>query len=75
MARNLNPVAILREAATQTQLYSASWNALVHAAQHVTETMSNEAKKRRNTARKARHQAHVDCGLTRVVVNGKTFYE
>ncbi len=29
----------------------------------------------RRTRRNARHQAMLDCGLTRVRVNGKTFYE
>jgi hypothetical protein len=30
---------------------------------------------RADSARRARHQAMLDCGLVRVRVNGKTFYE
>lgn len=75
MARNLNPIAILREAASQTELNSPAWNTLVHAAEYATQSMSDDARRRRNAGRKARHEAYTSCGLTRVVVNGKTFYE
>jgi hypothetical protein len=73
--KNLNPVKILREAAIQTELNSAEWNTLVHAAIFAEKSMSVEAGKRRNANRRARHDAMTSCGLVRVRVNGKVFYE
>lgn len=71
----LNPIRIIREAAVNTPLNSPEWNTLVHAAILVEKSQSEAAAKRRNANRKARHEAMLDCGLVRVRVNGKTFYE
>jgi hypothetical protein len=73
--KNINPLNIFREAAVQTELSSPEWDTLVHAAQHVQLQMSKDAAKRRNANRKARHEALTSCGLVRVKVNGKVFYE
>jgi hypothetical protein len=73
--KNINPLDIFRTAASQTELNSAAWDTLVHAAQHVESQMSKDAAKRRNANRKARHEALTSCGLVRVKVNGKVFYE
>lgn len=71
----LNPIRIIREAAVNTPLNSPEWNTLVHAAILVEKSQSEAAAKRRNANRRARHEAMLDCGLVRVRVNGKTFYE
>jgi hypothetical protein len=77
-------VDILRAAAIQTVYNSPAWTALVHAAQHLdassTLSMASDVikatkNKRRNAARRARHEAMLSVGLVRVRVNGKVFYE
>ena len=82
----LNPINVLREAyATldadailSAELVTDEHNAadtLIAAAKYLRARMSEDARIRRNANRRARHEAMLDCGLVRVRVNGKTFYE
>jgi hypothetical protein len=72
----MNALNILREAATRVELNTPEWDTLVHAAQHIQAQASKDARKRkRNASRSARHEAMLACGLVRVRVNGKVFYE
>ena len=75
----LNPINVLREAyaTLDADVSSDAANTLISAAKYLKFRMSleEEARNRRNRNRKARHEAMLDCGLVRVRVNGKTFYE
>lgn len=41
----------------------------------VTRLQAAVKAEKRNAARRARHEAYRSCGMTRVCVNGKVFYE